>query len=314
MKRRRIKKSVVRLFFLILGIIILIVVVCRVISIAKYHKTDEYKLLKIGYSDTEIALILDNQSVTEYALNHEYDEFIDDFIKEKYYLNDNLERYLNYKKDSNKSFRDVVSIVNVNADNDWYTDTKKADLSKKELILVNKFNYLDEDYSIQDIKEISPMYAYSENESNDEIMSFYKKMFNAASKENIDLIISSAFRSYDEQEKTYNEYKNFKGEEYANKYAAKAGYSEHQTGLAFDILTTGANTDNFENTKEFSWLRDNAYKYGFIMRYPKDKEYLTGYEYEPWHYRYVGVDVASKIYKEDLTFDEYYAYYIVGEK
>ena len=68
--------------------------------------------------------------------------------------------------------------------------------------------------------------------------------------------------------------------------------------------------DNFENTNEFKWLNNNAYKYGFILRYPKGKESITGYAYESWHYRYVGIDVAKQIHEEDITFDEYYAYYI----
>ena len=90
----------------------------------------------------------------------------------------------------------------------------------------------------------------------------------------------------------------------------RAGYSEHQTGLALDIVTYGASMDTFENTDEFKWLSDNAYKYGFILRYPKGKEKLTGYSYESWHYRYVGKDVAKKIHDLDITYDEYYAYYI----
>ena len=82
---------------------------------------------------------------------------------------------------------------------------------------------------------------------------------------------------------------------------------DHQTGLAVDI--NGCD-DNFGNTKEGKWLVDNSYKYGFILRYPKGKEYITGYQYEPWHFRYVGVDVATQIYELDITFEEYYAYYI----
>jgi len=117
-------------------------------------------------------------------------------------------------------------------------------------------------------------------------------------------------RDYDEQEETYEYYKSTKGEEYANNYAAQPGNSEHQTGLAFDILSPNSNTKNFDETEEFKWLQKNAYKYGFIMRYPKDKEDITGYKYEPWHYRYVGIEVAKQIHEEDITFDEYYAFYI----
>ena len=135
-------------------------------------------------------------------------------------------------------------------------------------------------------------------------------MFNDAKKENITLIINSSYRSYKEQEEVYNMYLTNKGEEYADKYAARPGHSEHQTGLAIDLTTYGANGETFDQTDAFKWLENNAYKYGFILRYPKDKENITGYNYESWHYRYVGVETATKLKEENITYDEYYAYYI----
>ena len=86
---------------------------------------------------------------------------------------------------------------------------------------------------------------------------------------------------------------------------------EHQTGLALNISTRlKEGEETFEDTEAYTWLLDNAYKYGFILRYPKDKEDITGFAFEPGHYRYVGIDVATKIHEEDITFDEYYAYYL----
>ena len=89
--------------------------------------------------------------------------------------------------------------------------------------------------------------------------------------------------------------------------SARPGHSEHQTGLTVDINLL---SKQFDKTNEYYWMINNSYKYGFILRYPMDKEKLTGYDYEPWHYRYVGRDVALAIHSEDITFDEYYAYYI----
>ena len=312
MKKRRIKKSVIKKGIIILILIVLTIVICNIVSTIKYHQTEEYKLKQIGYNIEEIKVILDsNEETILYALNNEYNEYIDDFINEKYYIEKNLERYINYQSEKpEKRLSEIISIVNVNADNEWYTNTKKADLSKENLILINKYNYLEEDYKIKDITTISSRYAYSDNKSNEEIMGYYKKMFSAAEKENIKLVISSGYRDYKEQEEIYAEYKKTKGQKYADSYAAKPGYSEHQTGLAFDILTLDSNTDNFDKTKEFEWLKENSYKYGFIMRYPKNKEYITGYSYEPWHYRYVGIEAAKIIHDENITFDEYYAYYI----
>ena len=108
----------------------------------------------------------------------------------------------------------------------------------------------------------------------------------------------------------HENYKEKNGQAYADQFAARPDFSEHQTGLALDIFTPGAGMTTFENTKAFKWLKENSYKYGFILRYPEGKEKLTGYSYEPWHYRYLGKDLAKKVYDSGLTFDEYYTYYL----
>lgn len=311
MKKRRIKKSVKKKGSLILVILLLIIIIIKLASTIKYHKTDEYKLKKIGYNIEEIKTIetISKENIS-YILNNEYNEWVDDFINEKYYIDKNLERYVNYQKDNSEEIKKIISLVNVNRDNEYYTNTTKTDTSKNELMLVNKYNYLDESYEPENIITLSSRYAYSNNKTSESNLECYKKMFAAAEKDGIDLIISSAYRTHKEQEETYNDYLKGHDEGYANKYAAKPGFSEHQTGLAYDILTTGVRLTTFEDTKEFKWLQENAYKYGFILRYPKDKEDITGYEYESWHYRYVGEQAAKIIHDEDITFDEYYAYYV----
>ena len=170
---------------------------------------------------------------------------------------------------------------------------------------------LDNTYNSDNMVKISKQYSYGDNQMvTEETYNAFIKMFKAAKNEDLTLIVNSSFRSYEEQDEVYNEYLDNRGEEDANKIAAKAGFSEHQTGMAIDIQTYGSNAKTFEEFDEFKWLQDNAHKYGFILRYPKDKEYLTGYEYESWHYRYVGVEVATYIYENDITFDEYYAYFV----
>ena len=114
--------------------------------------------------------------------------------------------------------------------------------------------------------------------------------------------IISGFRSYGTQSRLYNNYVARDGEAKANTYSAKPGQSEHQTGLAFDV---GALDDNYGNTAAGRWLSENAHKYGFIIRYMKGKENITGYQYEPWHIRYVGETVAADIYSKGLTLEEY---------
>ena len=121
----------------------------------------------------------------------------------------------------------------------------------------------------------------------------------------------SGFRSIDLQTRLYNNYVSRDGVAEADTYSARPGYSEHQTGLAMDLGTTSnQNIGDFEKSKEFKWTKENAHKYGFILRYPKGKEYITGYIYEPWHYRYVGLEAANYIYEHNITYEEYYEYFV----
>lgn len=112
----------------------------------------------------------------------------------------------------------------------------------------------------------------------------------------------SGYRSYKTQEALYNKYVKKDGEETANTYSAKPGFSEHQTGLSFDI---GSVSRSFDGTTEAKWIEENAHLYGFIVRYPKGKTDITGYIYEPWHVRYLGKEIASKVKQSGLTLEEY---------
>ena len=114
--------------------------------------------------------------------------------------------------------------------------------------------------------------------------------------------MSSAFRSYDYQNTLYNNYVSWYGKEQADTFSARAGYSEHQTGLAIDVNTID---DSFAYTPEAVWLAQHAHEYGFIIRYPKGKESITGYQYEPWHIRYLGIETATAVYNSGLTLEEY---------
>ena len=297
---------------IILGAILAILGITQLVKTINYHKTYEYKLSKIGYSKEEIVEIEKlKDSNIDYLLTIEYNKDISNLIKEKYFIEKNLKSYLTYSKESGKDLSDVVAIVNVGANNEWYTNTKKSDISKNELMLTNKFYSLDNTYNSDNMVKVSNQYSYGDNQMvTQATFDAFLSMFNDAKKEDLTLIINSSFRSYEDQEEIYNFYKDTRGESEANKIAAKAGFSEHQTGMAIDIQTYGSSAKTFEEFDEFKWLQNNAHKYGFILRYPKDKEYLTGYEYESWHYRYVGVDVATYIYENNITFDEYYAYFV----
>ena len=135
-----------------------------------------------------------------------------------------------------------------------------------------------------------------------------EKMFFHAARDGIELVAVSGFRSYDRQKEIYDTSIRKKGKEYTDKYIAKPGTSEHQTGLAMDISSSEINyelEEEFENTKAGIWMRYNAWHFGYILRYPKGKSCITGYEYEPWHYRYVGKRTANLIHENDITLEEF---------
>lgn len=158
------------------------------------------------------------------------------------------------------------------------------------VLVANKTYGLPKDYDPYD-GDIAP-----------EVKSAFNKMSKDASRKGLNLYISSGFRSYDYQAKLYERYAKQDGYDKADTYSARAGYSEHQTGLCFDLNTID---DSFAYTDEGIWVAENCYKYGFIIRYPKGKENLTGYQYEPWHLRYLGVDLATKVYESGLCLEEY---------
>ena len=137
---------------------------------------------------------------------------------------------------------------------------------------------------------------------NGEAYQSLKRLQNDASNAGFSLPLLSGFRSYNDQKYLYNSYVAKDGEALASTYSARPGESEHQTGLAFDV---GRISDNFGNTPSGIWLKENCHKYGFIIRYLKGKENITGYKYEPWHIRYVGENVAREIYNQGVTLEEY---------
>lgn len=137
---------------------------------------------------------------------------------------------------------------------------------------------------------------------NSEAQAAFDRMQSDAAEEDVNIYISSGFRSYDYQAGLYQRYVDKDGKAEADRYSARAGHSEHQTGLAFDLNSID---DSFADTKEGEWVRRNCHKYGFIIRYPADKEAITGYKWEPWHIRYLGEETAQSVYDSGLCLEEY---------
>jgi zinc D-Ala-D-Ala carboxypeptidase len=150
--------------------------------------------------------------------------------------------------------------------------------------------------------------TYSPGESK-EAREAFNEMAAAAKLDGFELIAFSTYRSYDYQTGLYERYVERDGSEAADRYSARPGYSEHQTGLAFDIGEVNNEqyyaSEKFGETEAGKWVAANAYRFGFIMRYPEGKEKITGYMHESWHFRYVGIDVAEEIYKKNISLEEY---------
>jgi len=234
------------------------------------------------------------------------------FINEKYFIIDHLDRYLSYyENNKNLDYKEIITRINSNLDYEFYTDSNEADLSKEMYTLVNKYNYLNKNFVPDNLVTITGIYARDKAQLVDVAYDNFVKMADAARLENLTIKVTTGYRSYNFQSTLYNNYVKADGVKNADTYSARPGYSEHQLGYSAD-LTNAKNVsfDNFENTDEYKWLQENAYKYGFIMRYPKDKEYITGYMFESWHYRYVGVEIATYIYENNITYEEYYTYFL----
>lgn len=173
------------------------------------------------------------------------------------------------------------------------------------LVLVNKERRLPSGYIPANLEEINIQYANENKYLVKEAKNAFERLCEDAKKEGYLIVAASAYRDYEYQKELYDYYVKEKGIDYASKCSAPPGHSEHQTGLAVDVMGSNLDYDEFESSMEFPWMKENAHKYGFILRYPKGKEEITGFKYEPWHYRYVGVETATYLYTNHLTLEEY---------
>jgi D-alanyl-D-alanine carboxypeptidase len=234
-------------------------------------------------------------------------------------------------KQSGQKNDDENHIIGINdngnqIDEDFLLESKYFNVVKKAngsqiidnptniLAMVNKEYTLPEKYEPSDL--VTPNVEFSFGEADvpqrylrEEAAKALEELFKLAEADNIELFAVSGYRSYSRQQGIFNVEKNDKGEEQALQAVALPGQSEHQTGLAVDVSSRSVNleiVEEFGETKEGQWVRENAHRAGFIIRYPKGKESITGYQYEPWHLRYVGKEQASVIYKNELTLEEYF--------
>ena len=179
------------------------------------------------------------------------------------------------------------------------------------LVLVNKQNKLPDDWE-EKVKLSEAKNAWNETIKVEKIaLKHYWKLSDELKKEGVEIILDSSYRSVKEQQDLWKDFEKKYGIEYVKKYVAVPGYSEHHTGLAIDVVIKKdgklieENDDMIKEREIFAKVHKKLAKHGFILRYPEGKDNITGYSYEPWHFRYVGKKVAEKIAKKDITFEEY---------
>lgn len=292
----------------------------------KYIDKDDFinnvnKLLSLGYSSKDINAIYEKiPDSVNIIIDSKYNKDIINIMNLSYFKIDNLKRYLDYdimevksiydisniKKDFN--YEDVVTYVNANLDKEYYSSDNlisNEDASKID-VLVNKYHKLDENYEPSDLTIIDSKYASGTQKLRKEAKIKFEEMASDMAKDNLKIYAGSTYRSYTYQKGLYDRYVKKDGFAAAETYSARSGYSEHQLGLAVDIVN-GKWDYLSENDKEYDYLVKNSYKYGFILRYPRGSEYITGYMFEDWHFRYLGIELATKVFNSGLTYDEYIA-------
>ena len=274
---------------------------------AKIDMSIVNRLKEIGYQEKEVSLILnrgDKESINSLLTKDKYNN-ISEYLNFSYAKLSLLDRYIDYYLKNSTSYSEAVVYVNIGLDQEFYTNTKEV----KEFsvtMLVNKYNALSSTFVPNDLVKFSEEYCKGTcPEAYSKAVEAFSDMAKAIKTEKgLSIYANSAYRSYAYQEETYNSLTKQYGQNYN---VAKPGYSEHQTGLAVDISSGSSKT--FKGSQEEKWLNDNSYKYGFIKRYDSKKTTITGYD-EPWHYRYVGKDIAKDIYEKKITFDEYYVKFL----
>lgn len=267
-------------------------------------------LIEKGYSNDNISMILahgNDKDVTLFAKRDKIN-YLEEFFSVPYAKLRNYDRYVDYSNETGEDDETTVLAVNLDMDKEDYADPVIVSRYSTDM-LVNKHRSLTEDYEPEDLVSVDSEYAADDTQSGARIaVNAFISMYKAAKKDGYDLFINSSYRSYQDQVDLCDSYRELYGDNYVKNYVAQPGFSEHQTGLSFDIGSRNSNI--FAESPEYEWIQKNAHKYGFIQRFPSKYEAITGFRAEPWHYRYVGKKIATYIYENDISFEEYYAIFL----
>lgn len=274
--------------------------------------TEKVKILISDLTNRFNEISSKNQLELEKLFNEVNDEKLEGFFEDEIEtVNGYKEEFENLYKDKKyseakevlDSLREYIEnnkkLANTRKINEVYDEKSEEDPSLREPKYINGILIVNKEYGLPDT------YAPGENA---EAREAFERMKTDAANEGIYLNAFSTYRSYYTQERLYSNYVYTYGQSPTDTFSARPGFSEHQTGLAFDIggldRSLWAQVD-FMYTEEAKWLKENCHKYGFILRYPEGKEWKTGYMYESWHFRYIGVEHSVNFANSDLTLEEY---------
>ena len=273
-------------------------------------KTDNYKdenlekyLKYYGEFDNDKVVELVNNNM----INDSNVKILKEMYASDYFIKSNEELYLKYLG-KYESLRKTMEVVNTKRYKELFSDITPNDISKDYLMLVNKYYTLPSDYEPDDLVYVED--EYGRGMTRERVYEAFKQLHDDALELGYNIIVVSAYRSYDYQLGLYEMYCESDPVEVVDTYCARPGLSEHQTGLCLDVSIPGLSIDDFYQCGAAPWLEENAPKYGFIIRFPKDKEDITGYQWESWHIRYLGEQVAQDVYDRHITYDEYYACFV----
>lgn len=217
---------------------------------------------------------------------------------------DRLDRYNAWAADHpSDAPKEIVRQVNLDRDLSFYENVQIVADPDSFDVLVNKNHALSADY-VPQLEALGS--GYGSGSLRPEAARAFRAMADAARKDGISLRSVSAYRSFQTQKSVYNRYLYYNSQAVVDTFSARPGSSEHQTGLALDINTANVQA-HFERTLAYAWLQEHCAEYGFMLRYLQGKEDITGYRFEPWHYRYVGVETARACMEQGITYEEYLA-------
>lgn len=282
----------------------------------KYQEINDFSniintLLDKNYHNEEINYLIENfNNDINIILNMDYIDILQ-FKNIKNFDLNKIERYLEYQNKHDYDIKTVVTYVNIGLDLKGYSKytTYTLEEADKDLtLLVNKYHKLPNDYEPKDLVNLSFKNGSYTYKLRSEAAEAFERLTSAALLDNIIFYPYSAYRSFKTQDVLYTRYKARDGIELADTYSARPGFSEHQLGLAVDVRSNTLTSTLTE--KDYKWMLNNSYKYGFIVRYPKGKQHITQFIEEPWHLRYLGSELATKVHDSNLTYDEYYDLYI----